>query len=425
MAGEVAAVVAFAGAVSIALALALLVRGLHSPSRWILAALMVDYGVIALLRSVPEMLNDPVMAGNLHGSLWIARIVFISLHLAFAVVYPHWTLSPLRIAFLVLAFVPTGFLLSFTFANPGLLPTATESPNWYAQLLEILIVASHFPALWVFGRAWLKENGEFRGQFLYVLVAYLVWNLSYALERITSSFRDPDTFGPVLLSLGFTFLLLQIISIFIIGIGAIARAASSRRDRGHDARFVLLLFLIAPFVLFQFGDELGPLAYQGLVVPLLFYGGAKYQLVALPLQLKQGIRGSVLGIVGLAIVFVIEESVQFYLGQTFGYIGGVAVAAGVVLIFAPLRRFARRISDGAMPNVNSSPEYLAKRRLELYRVALDGMIRDHIVDPKEAAALAGLRRELGVSMKEHDTIEQMLRGGRRRLKAVLATPTPA
>ena len=146
-------------------------------------------------------------------------------------------------------------------------------------------------------------------------------------------------------------------------------------------------------------------ASLGLVL-LLSYAILKVQLFDIDLRIKRGIRRSTIAAVFLAAFLIVEQFVQnFFTGQ-FGIVIG-AVAAGLMLFaLGHIRRFAAALANGAMPEVSATPEYVAFRKLEVYRAAFEGLYADAVVSEKERSALERLRIKLGIQPRDALAIEQ-------------------
>ncbi len=143
---------------------------------------------------------------------------------------------------------------------------------------------------------------------------------------------------------------------------------------------------------------------------LLAYGILKVQLFDIDLRIKHGIRRSTVAAVFVAVFLIVEQAVQNYFSGRFGLLIG-AVATGLLLFaLGPIRHFAETLSNGAMPKVSASPEYLAYRKLEVYRAAFEGLYADALVSDKERTMLDRLRIKLGIQPGDALAIENEVRG---------------
>jgi len=144
-------------------------------------------------------------------------------------------------------------------------------------------------------------------------------------------------------------------------------------------------------------------------VLLLSYGILKVQLFDVDLRIKRGIRRSTVAAVFVAVFLIVEQLVQNWFTGRFGLLVG-AVAAGLLLFaLGPIRHFAEALSNGAMPGVAATPEYVAFRKLEVYRAAFEGLYADASVSEKERAMLERLRIKLAIRSADALAIEDEVR----------------
>jgi hypothetical protein len=138
-------------------------------------------------------------------------------------------------------------------------------------------------------------------------------------------------------------------------------------------------------------------------------GMLRYQLFDFDLKLKRSLKRGTLVAIILGAFFVVSALAEQYL-QQFGWIvGGLAVGA---LLFAlrPIERAIDRLADRAMPKTTGTPEYLAQRKHEIYRAAIEDAMRDGVVSAKERALLLRLADNLGLSAEESGRIERDVLG---------------
>ncbi|MEA3201829.1 MAG: hypothetical protein QOE90_3257 [Thermoplasmata archaeon] len=146
-----------------------------------------------------------------------------------------------------------------------------------------------------------------------------------------------------------------------------------------------------------------------LYVPLIAYGIVKYQLFDIDLKIKRGVRVSAIAGIFLAVFFVVAQIAQNYL-QQYGVVAGGAAAGLLLFALNPLQKAAERVADKAMPQTRATPEYLAFKKLEVYRAAFEGVLEDGRVSAKERAMLIGLRGKLGISEVDASALEEDVRG---------------
>lgn len=147
-------------------------------------------------------------------------------------------------------------------------------------------------------------------------------------------------------------------------------------------------------------------------VLLLSYGILKVQLFDVDLRIKRGIRRSTVAGAFVVVFLVVEQLVQNWFTGRFGLLLG-ALAAGLMLFaLGHIRHFAQHVADRAMPDVTATPEYVAFRKLEVYRAAFEGLFADAVLNDKERAALERLRIKLAIRPPDARAIEDEVRAER-------------
>jgi hypothetical protein len=138
---------------------------------------------------------------------------------------------------------------------------------------------------------------------------------------------------------------------------------------------------------------------------MIVRGMLRYQLFDFDLKLKWTLKRGTLVAIILGAFFLATALAEQYLQQFGWVIGGLAVGA---LLFAlrPIERAIDRMADRAMPRTTGTPEYLAQRKHEIYRAALEDAMRDGVVSAKERALLLRLAENLGLSGDESTRIER-------------------
>lgn len=144
-------------------------------------------------------------------------------------------------------------------------------------------------------------------------------------------------------------------------------------------------------------------------VAFLAYGILSTQLFDIDLRIKWGIsRGSVASF-ALAVVFVISKVVEVYASRTLGFVAG-AVAAGLLMFAAPrLNKLGEKVANTAMPNVQPTSQYVAYKKLEVYRAAVESALEgDAKINDAERAMLDRLRVKLGLPELDAQALEAEL-----------------
>jgi hypothetical protein len=141
-----------------------------------------------------------------------------------------------------------------------------------------------------------------------------------------------------------------------------------------------------------------------LYVLLLSYGVLQAQLFDINLRLKFALRQSTVAAAITTAFFVGSELLENVVPVD-GVIIGVIAAGACVLALRPLQRLATRIVNGVMQDVEDTPAYLDARKADVYRTAVEGILDDAVVSPKEQRVLDRLRKKIGLSEAEAELIQ--------------------
>ena len=148
-----------------------------------------------------------------------------------------------------------------------------------------------------------------------------------------------------------------------------------------------------------------------LFVAFLTYGILSTQLFDVDLKIKVGISRSTVVTFGIVAVLGALKTVEYSFNRTFGAIAA-GLVAGIVLVLAPrLNRLGDKVANAAMPAVQPTSEYVAYKKLEVYRAAIESAIEgDGKIDRAERAMLDRLRAKLGLSEADAAALEAELGG---------------
>lgn len=176
----------------------------------------------------------------------------------------------------------------------------------------------------------------------------------------------------------------------------------------HDLAFALVGFgpFFAPALVSGYFYAFGPPVMQAMFLPLLAYGILKAQLFDIDLRLKRGLRQGTVAAIFVGVFFVVSESAQELLSEELGPFLGIAAAGLLVFALAPLQRVAERVSDAALPRVRETPDYLAYKKLEVYRAAIESTLADGEITERERAMLDRLRDRLGIGPEDARALER-------------------
>lgn len=147
--------------------------------------------------------------------------------------------------------------------------------------------------------------------------------------------------------------------------------------------------------LFNPGEGLVYLAY----VLLLAYGVLRTQLFDIEIRIRFALAQSATGALVAVLFLVFSELLEPVVSQE-GSISGMLAALAVFAVLGPVQRAVSRAVDRLMRGPPDADDYLAARRLEVYRAALEGAIQDGVVTEREKAILARLKRKLGMTPEE-------------------------
>lgn len=146
-------------------------------------------------------------------------------------------------------------------------------------------------------------------------------------------------------------------------------------------------------------------------VMLLLYGVLRSQLFDLDLKIKWGLRQGTLTAIFVAAFFVVDQTAQQFFSERVGAYLGIAATGVLLFAIVPLQQFAMRVAERAMPGVDATPEYVAYRKLHVYRAAVEATLTDGKVTDKARAMLARLAAELRIDPRDVILVENELSAG--------------
>jgi hypothetical protein len=156
--------------------------------------------------------------------------------------------------------------------------------------------------------------------------------------------------------------------------------------------------------------------------PLVAWGILRHQLFDIELRVKRGVQRSVVAAAITGAFFVGAYALEQFININ-NFVLGLLTAGIVTATLQPLQRLAAKVADRLMPGVDAGSErYLAERRHEVYRNAIEAAMQDGSVTARERAILARLRESLAVSAAEAAGIEAEVQ---RTLAAGSAVLAPA
>lgn len=200
----------------------------------------------------------------------------------------------------------------------------------------------------------------------------------------------------------------------LVALDAWRRAPPGSRERSDAGRYAILFGIYdAMWVLdvsFLKGADARAfetylfLPYYYLFLVLLVHTIARHQLLGLDLRIKWTLRrGTLIGIF-LGVFFIVVAVAEQYLQRYGAILGGVAVGL-MLLALRPIERMADRFAEAAMPGVQPTPAYLAHKRIEVYKVAVESALETGGIDARERVKLEKLRDKLGLSPGDVAAVE--------------------
>lgn len=180
-----------------------------------------------------------------------------------------------------------------------------------------------------------------------------------------------------------------------------------------------------------------PTGLVRLMMPVLAtYALLRHSLFDLELKFQWTIRQSTVGGIVAMMFFVTSEFLEqvipldailaslglgnTILGARWSIAFGITVAALVAIGLQPLQRAARRVADRTLPGVQED-DYLEERKREVYRTALEEILRDEHVSARERETLDRLKARLEIPDEAARVMETEVASRIHRSPAVAAT----
>lgn len=149
-------------------------------------------------------------------------------------------------------------------------------------------------------------------------------------------------------------------------------------------------------------------------VLLVTYALVRHRAFGIQVRLKRGLQQSTVAAAFVAVYVVVSQGAQIILAPSLGPWVGLAAAALLVFAIVPLQGLAARLANAVMPGALGDGAAPEPRRLEAYRAAVEqAFSADGTLTPREAAMLARLRGELGITERDHAVMEHTVRMARR------------
>lgn len=155
------------------------------------------------------------------------------------------------------------------------------------------------------------------------------------------------------------------------------------------------------------------IAACSLIVYILLtaYGIATAHLFDIDLKIKWTLQRGTVMAAYVAVFFVVSEGTAAILSEQVGTVVGLLATGALLFGLAPIQRWAERVSDSAMPNVQDTPEFRKFRKLEIYGEAFTDALRRGDLGAVQRAALNNLRDELQLTAVDAKQLEGQLSTG--------------
>jgi hypothetical protein len=203
--------------------------------------------------------------------------------------------------------------------------------------------------------------------------------------------------------------------------GSIARERARQYAIAFGVRDTVVLFAtsVLPGIYgATHGGDIHPLDFayvwaiqltESVFVLLIAYGVLRAQLFDIDLRIAKGLRRSTVAAIVLFAFFAAAELAERLVSEEFGYVIGAFAAAALIFAHKPIERFAASLSSAILPGVEPSEEYVAFRKLEVYREALEAALEDEQFSDHDRAILRRLQTTLGVAPADAARLEEDVR----------------
>lgn len=138
------------------------------------------------------------------------------------------------------------------------------------------------------------------------------------------------------------------------------------------------------------------------------YAILRHQLFDIKIKIRWTVKQSTIAAVFVAVFFVVSEGAQQLFSTRVGPVLGVVSSGLLVFAFSPLQRFAERVSKAAVPDAKPIAETSTEERMAFYRESVEAAWADGRLEPSEVDLLRRLRRSLGLSADDAESIESLV-----------------
>lgn len=140
---------------------------------------------------------------------------------------------------------------------------------------------------------------------------------------------------------------------------------------------------------------------------LLGYSLLKFRVFDIDVKVRSTLAASLLAGVAVGGFFLASEVAEMFVADRTGSaLLGLAVAGGLVVLETRVTHASQRLAKRVLPRADGSEDYLAKRRVDVYRSAYESAARDGTLTEREHRLLQALARELGLSSEDVQQVER-------------------
>lgn len=201
----------------------------------------------------------------------------------------------------------------------------------------------------------------------------------------------------------------------------LARAAATERGEARARRRALLalggaaLTAVVTAAAYAASPPLGLLlhaTFDGLWTlaqpALIAYALLRHRLFDLDLRVKRSLRDGTVVAAFAGVLLLTREGAGALLPRELAMVLAVAATASLVLVLRRLQGLGERVAEAALPGAEDEVR-LSARKVEVYRAALEEAVLAGRLDAEEPR-LAALRRELGLTARDHAVLAFAVQG---------------
>jgi hypothetical protein len=140
---------------------------------------------------------------------------------------------------------------------------------------------------------------------------------------------------------------------------------------------------------------------------LLAYGVLRGQLFDIDLRIRIAVEHGTVGGLIAGSFFLVSQVLEAAFPVE-GFVQGAVMALVIAALLRPVQLLARRFTERLMPQVSADDAYLTRRKLDVYRGALEAALESPEITDAERGLLRRLRERLGIDEESAAVLEQDL-----------------